>query len=701
LKKIIFSLLLLCLLALPASAWQESFEGHSDDMSLSESDFNINDFAVASNDHGYTILKSVGSTAQTIIINQPFNNYLAYDIKYYTSSSNYACYMKVTFTNSSGDNSVYNLVSDLDTLGLNYNKRVELIENPGGTAFDLYIDGVFKNSFPYLNEGSVDGTGNITIEFKTSASTKTDYIWLDNFVGGSDYSIIGCDNEFTTLDSYQYYNFGFPIPVDAYMFCRVYAPNGTILQTENVSLATEYSIQKSLITEGGTYSIKLFQHDNLSGTNYFFASRNFIFDQPSGKSIILNKEQYSPSDQMEIFTYMPTYSSGHKVTISYKTPSGYTSYTYDVTSAEYTKNWVLPATAQWGSFFAYFRDANDNVVAYDNFEVTAPLGTTSLYLDKSTYENNDTVKISYKYLPDDSDISLQLKSGSTNVYTESWRDLSGSGVITFNISGRAADSIYVKAVKPVAGGTNTILKEATAKILSGNGFISGKIYDGSTNTPLSGATISIGGSETISDALGYYEMTTLMGTQPVHITCDGYKEYTGNVRIIYLSNNLNFYLVPEIAGNTLYGTVTDYYTGEPLNNTYIQIKNGSNVYGMLTHRTTGYYLFDQEGLEGTWDVTVTKTGYDTYTKSKIIENNTYLAIKLVPVGGASDIPEDVDEINYTKKKYGAYGRHAFDFDGDGKVSGEEWRYAFEHLIVLLGCLLFMGFISIVGRAGRR
>ncbi len=344
---------------------------------------------------------------------------------------------------------------------------------------------------------------------------------------------------------------------------------------------------------------------------------------------------------MQIFTYMPAYSSGYKVSVSYRTSSGLTAYTYDVTSADYTKSWPLPSAAQGGSFFAYLRDPYDNVVAYDSFYISVPLGTTSLTLDKSTYEKNDTVKISYKYLPDNSDITLQLRSGSTNVYTESWRDLSGSGVISFNISGKAVDSIYVKAVTPVAGGTNTLLAEAYAKILSGNGFISGKVYDSSTNSPISGATIYIGGSSAVTNALGYYEMTTLTGTQPVSIVCDGYNQYTGNVQLYSLSTSKNFYLVKTIStgSNTLYGTVTDYYTGAPLTNAYVQIKNGSTTYSMLTHSKTGNYLFDQEGLSGSWEVTVTKTGYDTHTRTVTISGDTYLSIKLVPINGSS-IPDD-------------------------------------------------------------
>lgn len=61
---------------------------------------------------------------------------------------------------------------------------------------------------------------------------------------------------------------------------------------------------------------------------------------------------------------------------------------------------------------------------------------------------------------------------------------------------------------------------------------------------------------------------------------------------------------------------------------------------MLTHSRTGNYLFDQEGLEGTWTLTVTKTGYDTYTRKVTLEGDTYLSIKLVPVGGSPNIPDD-------------------------------------------------------------
>ncbi|AKB41346.1 carboxypeptidase regulatory-like domain-containing protein [Methanosarcina mazei] len=619
-------MLLLCLLAIPASAWEQSFENHPGDEPQNVfSGGNIHNYG-----HGYIYRMY---TPNSIEIKKPFDGYLGFTLIPEGTGSGKSGRAYIHLVNSDGIEYFNLRIGGIFNELTSPKYRVEVIEESSGQGVTIYVDGVERGSASYIAEKGtpekiiIEGTRNDYVEV---------YLGIDDI--SNNYGMVGCDNDFVSeTDDYQYYTVGYPKPDLAYMFTKIYDPNNNVIATQNISNYSELSIEKSMIVDPGTYSIKLFMHDNLSGNNYYFAQRNFIFNKPSGKSIILDKEEYAPGDQVQIFTYMPSYSSGHKVTVNYKTSSGYTSYTYDVTSAEQNKNWVLPSNAQGGSFFAYFRDSSDNVVAYDSFEIIAPLGTMSLTLDKSTYEKNDTVRITYKYLPEDSDITLILRSGTTNVYTESWRDLSGSGVITFNINGRAADSIYVKAVS----GSN-ILKEATAKILSGEGFVSGKVYDSTTATPISGATISIGGSQTTTDVVGYYELSVPLGTQPVTITKDGYQQYTGNMQVYSFAFSKLFYLVPivESDSNTLYGTIEDYYTGEPLTGTYIQIKNGSTVYTMLTHSRTGNYLFDQEGLEGTWTLTVTKTGYDTYTRKVTLEGDTYLSIKLVPVGGSPNIPDD-------------------------------------------------------------
>lgn len=636
-SKIGISLLLaIAISAFPGSAWEQSFEGHPDDADIDN--FVSEDFTITATGHNNVMRDYCDTSTRWLDIFEHFNGYVGFDIMADSTSL-----FDIGFTARNNSNVVlYDgyILNDIGIGGGAWNTdRIEIIVNPSETGFDVYRNGVFMNSFSFTASG-YDGEGRICLYIRTNGPGLN--FGFDNIC--TEPAMIGMDESASYLENFQYYNVGLAHPSESYWFTRLYDPYNTLLSSQNVTRTTIYSINLEDFTYSGNYKLRLYQHDNITNSNYFYAERSFEFDTPSSYSITLDKDSYTPGEQMEIFTMMATYSSGHKVAINYKTASGYTSYTYDVISDDQTKTWTIPSDAQGGSFFAYFRDNNDNVVAYDSFEITAPLGSTSLTLDKSTYENNDTVKITYKYLPEDSDITLILRSGTTNTYTESWRDLSGSGVKTFPIAGRAGDSIYVKAVTPVDGGTNIVLKEVTAKILSGEGYISGKIYDSSTNTPVSGATITIGGSSTTSNSLGEYEMSVLMGTQPVTITKDGYNQYAGQVLVHSLSSTKNFYLVKSIStgSDTLYGTITDYYTGAPLTSTYIQIKNGSTVLSALSHSKTGNYLFDQDSLAGEWEVTVTKTGYDTHTRIVTISGDTYLGIRLVPVGG-SPVPGDEDQ----------------------------------------------------------
>lgn len=642
-KKIIFSLLLLCLLAVPGSAWVMTGWDHPDDTDMSEHLVIVDagaTVAIYEGHESYYFPTVPKTTLKKFAMDKPIDDYLGFTWQTTASTfvNNRDFYVTIAMYNDTG-------VKVLDTLGsgdfvtfqhpVSVPVRVEIEENGYGTGWDLYINGVLKDSDAYL----VSEPGEIE---------KVEFGFYSQYSGGNmliyDLSttpgVVGCDDTIEYSDTEQKYTCGFPIITGSTWYAKCYNPDGEIIYNNSQDNFSQHSISKDLINESGTYTIRLFQKTAL-GNEFFYASRYFVYDVPSGNSITLDKSEYIPGNQMQIFSYIPSFTSGYKVSVSYRTSDGLTAYTYDVLSTDYTKFWTIPSNAQGGSYFAYLRDPSDNVVEYASFDILAPLGTTDLYLDKSTYENNDTVKITYKYLPDDCRIDVYLLSGSTKIYTTNWLDVSGSGVKTFNIGGRAADSLYVKVTRgDIFEGT--ILKDVSAKILSGEYFISGKIYDSSTNTPISGATIYIGGSETTSNALGYYEMTVLAGTQPVSIVCDGYNQYTGNVQVYSLSTSQNFYLVKTITtgSNTLYGTVTDYYTGAPLNSTYIQIKNGSTVYSMLTHSKTGNYLFDQEGLSGSWDVTVTKTGYDTHTRTVTIDGDTYQSIKLVPVGGSSSIPDD-------------------------------------------------------------
>ncbi len=642
-KRIIFlSFFCLCILSIPCYAWDAGFEGHPSEnndildyeaagLAVTTSQEAAASYSLLGSQHGYNIYGYIPKgQVKALHVNDVWDGQVSFTG--YSSCPDYAPgYVGLRIYNASGG--VVFEDTQMTTLYDTGYIRYEFIETGSGNGIDVYQNGILIDSTAFSSTPGTFGEYDITIYSPSSAP----YVIMDDFTDSPQMSVVSTDSSISTADSYQYFRVGYPVLTGGYWFAKTYDPNGYVINTQNItSFRDEFSIPKSNITESGTYSIKLFYHADDVNSDFYYTQKTFIFDKPSGMSVSLDKEEYRPADQMTIFSYMPTYSSGYKVTVA-----GTTTYTYDVLSADYTKRYTLPTETLGGTYFVYLRDPNDDVVAYDYFYVSAPLGTTSLTLDKTTYEKNDTIKVYYKNMPEDTRIDLYLKSGSTKIFTTNLLDAEGSGVFTCPIEGRAADSVYVKATQgDVFEGT--VLAEVTAKILSGNGFISGKVYDSSTNTPVSGATIYIGGSSDVTDALGYYEMTTLMGTQPVSIIKDGYNQLTGNVQIYSLSTSKNFYLVKTIltGSNTLYGTVTDYYTGAPLNNTYIQIKNGSTTYSMLTHSKTGNYLFDQEGLAGSWDVTVTKTGYDTHTQTVTISGDTYLSIKLVPTGGSSSVPED-------------------------------------------------------------
>ena len=699
----IFSLLLFCLLALPGSAWDMSFEKHPDDLEPDEYfsteyvQTAYGNGSIVVSDHGYAWREPpIGNlvTYRTIYIENDFDGQIAFSTQYGGVSAYTPSYGLILY--DSENNVVFqdkDMVPAPKHTGSDYSPwhRIEFVETSSGQGIDAFLDGVLKDSSTYIAtpNGSVSKIG-ITVR-ATYGGGNTIY---DDITTSSTTAIIACDEDFIQDDICQYFRVGYPVVSGLNWYAYLYSPDGIVLNSVNITGQNEFSFPSSDITEDGTYTIRLYAESEL-GNKFFYASKSFVYNKPSENSILLDKDEYRPGNQMLIFTWIPNFVDGYKVSLQYNTGAGWKSYEYDVTDDDYSKYFTIPSDAKAGKYYAYLITPRNEVVASDFYFVNAPSGDTSITLDKTVYENTDAVKIYYKYLPDDSDITLQLRSGSTNIFTESWRDLSGSGVISFDIEGRAADSVYVQAVTPVPKGTDIILADITAEILSGNGFVSGKVYDSITATPVSGATITIGSSSTVSDAVGYYELSTFLGTQPVSITKDGYQNYTGSMQVYDFAFSKLFYIVPTVStgSNTLYGTVEDYYTGDPLTGTYIKIKNGSTVYTMLTHSRTGNYLFDQEELSGSWDVTVTKTGYDTHTRTVTIDGDTYLSIKLVPVGGSSSAPDD----DSSGSGSGSSGGSSSSADRPSREAAKEsltWLEATMPNLIKLAVVVFM--LALIG-----
>lgn len=635
--KVFLSLLFLLLLAAPGSAWEQTFENHPDDL---DSDSYSTTFPITTTGTTH-YLYSVMDSTQSITFNVSWNGYLGFTIDpaQYGSFSAATANINVKMLDADGVqifNSDMGIVNATDGA-----KRIELIGTTSGVSY--YKNGVFVDSDAYLVSDSEENISQIILTMSRVSTTL--YLKIDDFT--TSYGVVGCDEEFDTLDSYQYYTAGFPFPSDAFWVTKVYAPNGSVIQTTNVSLGVEYSIPKSLIKESGTYFIRLYEHDNLTESEYFYASRSFFYESPSGSTITLDKDEYERSDQMQIFTNIPSssFTSGYTVKIGYNTGDGTEYYTYSVPSSDYTKTYALSANAVGGFYSVHLYNPSDNIIASDEYYMSAPDGSTTVSLDKSTYETSDTIKISYTGASTGSTLYMYLRDSSSVLYSKTWSLSSASGVKSFDLSSYPGTTIvYVKIVKD-----SVLLADDRSTVFSGDYYLSGKIYDSVTKAAVEGAQISVNGSSTTTNEIGYYETPVNAGLQTVTILCDGYQQFTSNIYVSDLLSTQNFYIVPtsSTGSDTLYGVVVDYYTGSPVNSSYVQISNGSTTHSMLTNSKTGNYVFTQDGLAGTWTITVTKTNYDTYDGTVTISGDTYKQIRLVPTDGVDS--EDSDSTDSTDR----------------------------------------------------
>ncbi|MDQ1252559.1 MAG: hypothetical protein QG646_1680 [Euryarchaeota archaeon] len=629
--KVFLSLLFLCLLAAPGSAWEQTFENHANDEPTSA--FVGGTLTIINNSNLRQFYTGGSSSYATLTINEAFDGYLSYT--WYASASSWPD-VGLALYNASGQQLFYDQSMANTASWVGYH-RVEFIENSAGTAIECYVDGVKYDSTTYITSGE---PASIVFYF----NNENNNVYVDDFT--SDYGIIGCDDEVLDTDTYQYFSAGYPYPDYSYMFANLYSPSGDIISSQNITSYSPYNFPTTLINSSGTYFIRLFQHDNLSNNDYFFASRSFTFDSPSGVSLTLDKEEYERSGQMQVFTYIPsqTFKSGYTVKIGYNTGSGTEYYTYSVPSSDYTKSYALSAHAVGGFYSVYLVNPSGNVVASDEYYMSAPDGSTTVSLDKSTYETSDTVKISYTGASTGSTLYMYLRDSSSVLYSKTW-SVSGSEVKSFDLSSYPGTTIvYVKIVKD-----SILLADDRGTVFSGEYYLSGKVYNSVTKAAVEGAQISVNGSSTTTNEIGYYETPVNAGLQTITILCDGYQQFTSNVYISDLLSTQNFYIVPtsSTGSDTLYGVVVDYYTGSPVNSSYVQISNGSTTHSMLTNSKTGNYVFTQDGLAGTWTITVTKTNYDTYEGSVTISGDTYKQIRLVPTDGVDS--EDSDSTDSTDR----------------------------------------------------
>ncbi len=142
---------------------------------------------------------------------------------------------------------------------------------------------------------------------------------------------------------------------------------------------------------------------------------------------------------------------------------------------------------------------------------------------------------------------------------------------------------------------------------AGFGYLDGTVYDAATGNPIEGATVTAvrgaGGTwDDMTDPTGYYTMNVAVGTFAVTATHPLYTAaYTTGVDVLTDSvTTVDFYLQPR---GRLFGYVTDYDNGFPLEGALVEADNGVFTYT----NAAGYYEMYLD--EGTYVVTATMQDY--------------------------------------------------------------------------------------------
>ena len=199
----------------------------------------------------------------------------------------------------------------------------------------------------------------------------------------------------------------------------------------------------------------------------------------------------------------------------------------------------------------------------------------------------------------------------------------------------------------VAAYDGELLDSDSATVANGDDYvIYGTVYDANTLTPISGASVAVGGGVKYTDEVGRYDMSVGAGTKNLVVGADGYNTLSTTMDIISVSTQKNIYLVPittsEAGTGIIYGACADYDTGKAIETAYIQISNSSVTYSALGRSSTGAYIFEGLPDGSVWTLKASKTGYDNYQKEITVNGSTFHLIRLVSQDSSSTSGEDED-----------------------------------------------------------
>jgi hypothetical protein len=158
------------------------------------------------------------------------------------------------------------------------------------------------------------------------------------------------------------------------------------------------------------------------------------------------------------------------------------------------------------------------------------------------------------------------------------------------------------------------------------GTLQGTVTDSATSAPLSGATVTLStGPSTTTSATGAYSFTTLAaGTYNVTASAAGHVSSTANSVSVNggATTTQDFALNPTPPPGTLQGTVTDSVTHVAVSGATVTLSTGPST----TTNARGVYSFASLA-PGSYNVTVSKTGYNTSTANGVVVSSGATAVR--------------------------------------------------------------------------
>lgn len=646
-KVIIFSLLLLCLLVAPCSAWQFSFEGHPDDL---DPDENINqgtanpDYAFPVGAYGNHMLRcAIGITTGTksFYINEEFGDYLEFTsgtvnvIQYpgtqYIGLKLYDAANNVVFQDT-------NMASYATPQYATTYAHINFKINDPGTGIDCYVNGVLKDSTAWTISQHATIT-KIEILYSNVNNIWDGYAYFDDF--RSEPSLISCDPSASWTDSNQYFRVSHPTYLFTTWNVKAISPSGEILQTySNVGAISEFALSTALLNFSGSYDLNLYAYESQFGNTYLYDTRSFQFSRPS-TNFITCPDSATAGKSLKVSWEMNPYMSGCSLICD---PPGTNNLdSYVVTFANGTHYFAIPSDTLSGTALIALKSPTGATLAYKIIDVVGVGAASSIELDKDTYLNTDKISIFYDALPLNTDILLQGSLNGVITIEQSWIK-TGSGILSYQLPG---DNLTYLSV--IAANEGELLAEDHARVAYGEDYVLyGSVYDSFTQTPIEGAEVNLQGVIVYSDGAGRYSIPTSPGSKSLTVNTEGYNTHYETVALTQVTTLKNIYLVPlsESTGETglIYGACSDYETGQSIETAYIQISNTTGVtFSALGRSSTGAYIFEDLPNGSTWTLKASKTGYDNYQQQITVNGSTFQLIRLVSQDYGGSTPSEDDD----------------------------------------------------------